>query len=122
MLRTSRTFEYEGVATDYEQPFGVSQTIPDMGMTIREILTKHATGLPLGHATREGYYDDDYEDEMPDVSQMSKIELAEYSAELNGSIADMREQLQDIEDRLSVEQQQGQPSGEGESGDSKIEA
>lgn len=51
-----------------------SMTIPDQTMSIREILTRYARGLPLGGG-QDVYYDE--EDEMPDIRTMDLTDIAD---------------------------------------------
>lgn len=71
---------------DYEVPYGESETVPDQSMSMREILSRYARGLPVSAGMREdAYYDED--SQFPDTKGMDLAELQElrmqYSEELN---------------------------------------
>lgn len=60
-----------------------SETVPDQAMSIKEIMTRYAKGLPLGGAKTPTW---DEEDDLPDLRTLDLEERAElkllYEAEL----------------------------------------
>jgi ABC-type uncharacterized transport system substrate-binding protein len=55
MFNTTWNFQRSGV--DYEMPVGVSETIPDMSYTVREIMEKFTVGL-APHVLKNGQFDE----------------------------------------------------------------
>src|SRR6187431_1217593 len=56
-----------------------SKTVPNQAMTVRELIVRFASGLPLD-AGRVPLYEGD--EEQPDIDRMDHIELHEYYKEL----------------------------------------
>lgn len=91
---------------NFEHPEGESMTIPDMSMSIQQILTRYAqTGTLLGFESE--YYDD----EFPDVAKMDLVDLQEareqVQAELdymNSLILDRQKEADAEAARLAAEQ------------------
>lgn len=67
-----------------EQPEGVSLTVPDQTMTVREILERFAKGLPIG-AGKVPLYDED--DELPDPRYLDLTERQELTEQAKQEIA-----------------------------------
>lgn len=78
-----------------EQP---SMTVPDMTMSIGEILTRFAQGRPLSFSTTMHYTGDDY---MPDVRSMDITEVEELRERTAARIEELTkqrdEQLRDLD-------------------------
>lgn len=78
----------------YEVPYGVSMTIPDQTMSINEILTRFASGLPID-GERVPIYEGE-EDDMPDLEHMDLAEREEY-------VESAKRELAEIDERLTQE-------------------
>jgi len=76
---------------DHEKEFGPSQTIPDQTMSIRELVRRYASGLPLG-GNREPIYEGEEGDGVDprrlDLAERQELEIA------------ARQELEEIEARL----------------------
>jgi len=55
-----------------EKGGGISQTVPNMALTIPQLLTRYSRGLPLGGARTPVYNDD------PSIPDFDRIELTDY--------------------------------------------
>lgn len=77
---------------DYEKPVGPSLTVPDDSMSIREIVRRFASGLPV-HGGRVGFYDEG--DPMPDISKMDLADKQEV-------IENAKSELEEINQRLTA--------------------
>lgn len=58
----------------YERNNGVSQTIPDQTMSVRELLERYARGLPISGAKQPVYHGEEY---VPDLNRMDLAEIQE---------------------------------------------
>lgn len=69
-----------------ESHFSPSQTVPDMSMSLQELLARYTRGqsIPMFQPVYQG------EDEMPDVSRMTKMEQLDYALELRQNIESYR--------------------------------
>lgn len=84
MFRYAEIVEKASPLVDAETFTQESMTIPDQSMTLREILTRHAQGLPLSDNGRVAFYD--YDD--PDLTDIdSAVELENYK---NMDLADQQ--------------------------------
>lgn len=75
----------ENAPENYEHPKGVSLTVPDMAMSIQQIMERYVTGNPIDNQ-ETAYFDD----EFPDLRMLSKTDLLE-----------MQMGIQDEMDRLT---------------------
>jgi len=66
---------------DYETFRGVSMTVPDQTLTVRQILTRFATGTIPNIEDDENYTDD-----LPDVRNYDFSDYANHSASLDSEI------------------------------------
>ena len=76
---------------DAEKDFEPSQTIPDQALTVKEILTRYASGLPLGGSNEPIYEGEDGDGIDPrrlDLAERQELEIA------------ARQELAEIEERL----------------------
>jgi hypothetical protein len=87
-----KTFmNYGQFENDHEKGFGPSQTIPDQTMSIRELVRRYASGLPLGGSKEPIYEGEDGDGIDPrrlDLAERQELEIA------------ARQELAEIEARL----------------------
>lgn len=73
-LRKFRTqFNYENHDTSGEVNTGKSMTVPDMAMSLRQLLDHHTRGMAMGHDLGEGEYFEDEVVPRPDESDLIDI-------------------------------------------------
>lgn len=84
--------------------YEVSQTIPDQGLTIKQILNRYAKGLPLGGVDpNSAIYDD--EAEGIDPRKLDLVDIQEISEETLVKIANLQKQAQEKADQtLNIDQ------------------
>lgn len=80
---------------------GISQTVPDQAMSVREILSRFAQGLPISGASVPMYDDPDGENDdaegMPDLSRMDLSEIEELKRQTQDRINLLSKKLKDEE-------------------------
>lgn len=96
VIRTWLTFQLE--TTDQETPEGESETVPDMTLTIPELLERHTRGQAIPIAGNAIYS----EDELPDLSTLDLTEIAELREDVQ---ADIQRLSQDYQRILDFEKQ-----------------
>jgi len=75
-----------------EKPTGPGMAVPDQSMTVQEILSRYARGLPLG-GQRVPLYEDDEIAGMADVSKMDLADRQEYFENANAEISRIKTQF-----------------------------
>jgi hypothetical protein len=70
-MKFKNQFNRQDFQTNYETNTGKSLTIPDQTMTIQEIMTKYAQGIPFD-ITKEGQFHG--EEFIPDIDRMDLSE------------------------------------------------
>lgn len=88
-LRTSLNFALGNGSKDVEQPYGISLTVPDMAMSLKELLEKHTIDTlpsPIGEPMFYG-------DEIPNFKAMDITERDEW-LEWN------KQRLESLEDEI----------------------
>lgn len=103
-LRNTMNYDYIQ-DSEPEHNYLPSLTVPDMTMTVSEILQKHAIGQPImGQAGEPLYYDDE---ELPDPKKMDITELHEYMEDNKRIIAQAEEEnrrMQEEQKRRNIEE------------------
>jgi hypothetical protein len=90
-MKVKNLLNYQQFEKNYEKNFPPSQTVPDQTMSIRELLKRYASGLPLG-----GGREPIYEGEEGDGIDPRRLDLAErQELEIKA-----RQELAEIEERL----------------------
>lgn len=84
---TSANFSQD-VATNFEHPFGSSETVPGMTIDLRLMLQRQAAGVPI--PTHHGVYSDN---DYPDFWKMDEFELSQYRLELAENMKRMSDEL-----------------------------
>lgn len=72
----------------YEKGGGISMTVPDQSMSLKEILDRFARGLPVTGA-RVPMYDE--EDDMPDIRTLDLAERQEYAEHFKRELTDIHQ-------------------------------
>lgn len=62
-----------------EHPKGVSMTVPDESLTIKEILERFRRGQPLSIHTRETLYDPDATFDSQDLEEVGRMDITDRS-------------------------------------------
>lgn len=69
-----------------------SLTVPDQSMTLTEIVTRYAKGLPFDNE-RTGIYDEDENDILPDFRTMDIVDQQDYLEKRFGDLKDRVDNL-----------------------------
>lgn len=90
---------------------GVSLTIPNQSMTVKEIYNRYVVGAPLPSMSQRNLTSDPEElwDVVPDFDKMDLADIAEYSRNLAGKSAYLRKKL---EERHKQENQRAEKKDE----------
>lgn len=84
--------------TQPEKNSGKSMTVPNQGMTVRELMIRFASGLPVNGGRVSPYKADDG---LPDLDKMDQIEIEEYYREL-------RSRRDEVVDRIKKRKQKAE--------------
>jgi hypothetical protein len=90
-MKIKNFLNYGQFQKDHEKDFGPSQTVPDQTMSIRELVRRYASGLPLGGSKEPIYEGEDGDGIDPrrlDLAERQELEIA------------ARQELAEIETRL----------------------
>lgn len=92
---------------------GVSQTVPDQALSVRQILERYARGLPLG-GQRVPTFDED--DDLPDFRTLDLSEREEYKARYGEELEQLKNKFKSY-GKKSMEgiSEKARPSLEGNS-------
>lgn len=76
---------------------GVSVTIPNQSMTVKEIYNRYVVGAPLPNMSQREFTSDpeDLWDVVPDFDKMDLADIAEYSRNLAGKSAYLRKKMEE---------------------------
>lgn len=98
MMTFKKQADYDAAsAENFEHPVGVSMTVPDMTLSIRELIEKHTVQNLVGVSIREPVYNG--EDFIPDPLRMDLSEKEAFAEHM----AQSREELQ-----VELEKQQNE--------------
>lgn len=76
---------------DYESPVGISLTVPNEALSIREILSRFSRGLPLGGSALY-YYDEEEGDEyIPNPRHLDLADRQEFKERFEAEIEAVNE-------------------------------
>lgn len=103
MKRVKNTLNATEFAKDYEKTFGVSKTVPDQTMTMRQLLDRYARGLPLAGAKEPVYYGEE------DLPELHRLDLAEIQELRESNKQRIHEQQQDLQRQQREEQAKKYP-------------
>lgn len=78
-----------------------SKTVPDQTLTMQEILTRYARGLPISNGKQPIYHG---EEEMPDFRTMDLVEIQEYKEEVQARIQEYKNDLENKTKKLANDQ------------------
>lgn len=81
-----------------------SMTVPDMVLSLQELISKHTQGVPV--PTFQGYYENDQEsdddfDVMPDLNRMDMTEIEEMRDLVNANVDALKADVEDYKRRLA---------------------
>lgn len=79
-IRSTSTYDYLHVTSPEKSHLKPSKTVPDLNMSIPEIIRRFASGLPLPKNDLVEIYDE--EDEYPDFKAMDLSEQHDYAEDL----------------------------------------
>lgn len=88
-MRIYTWLDYQNRPENYEVNAGLmpSKTVPDQSMSIRKIMDRYASGLPVKARTRVPIY----KGEADDLPDLDKMDLAERQAALERAAAELEE-------------------------------
>lgn len=81
---------------------GTSRTIPDQTMSIRELYSRYAKGLPLEARIKQPLY---YEGEFPDLDKLDLSEIHQLKKQVAMDVEQMQKQLQETEQMQKIKEQ-----------------
>lgn len=81
-----------------------SLTVPDQSMTITEIVTRYAKGLPFNNE-RTGIYDEDENDVLPDFRRMDLVDQQEYLEKRFGDLKDRVDNLKAAKQKSAMDRE-----------------
>lgn len=79
---------------------GVSKTVPDQSLSLREIMIRFASGLPLG-GIRQPEWHGEY-DEMPDVEHMDYAEREAYFNNMKQEMDELSDKIQFVKQKQVI--------------------
>lgn len=95
-FRSSSTFELGQLVNDYEQAVGISATVPDQTISLRELISNHTRGLPIPEFLP--LFSDE---EIPDINKMDLTEIDELRRSLRSEIDWLQEgQYENFEEQI----------------------
>lgn len=90
-IRTNLNVTWIESPTRFEvREFGESQTVPDMSMSVQEIMIRFASGRPLSFSRNLVYTGDDY---TPDLRSMDLSEIQELQEENSAHIRRLTDEI-----------------------------
>lgn len=88
-----------------EKNVGISMTVPDESMTIREIMKKHVSGMRIADSLqRQGYYEEDVDHDSPDMEKVKNQDIFDRVERLNFE----KSKQQSIQNQIQKNQQNQQ--------------
>ena len=89
----------ENAPENYEHPTGASLTVPDMAMSLQNILDKYVQGNPIDD--QETVY---FDQEFPDIRMMSKTDLLEASEQVKSELETIQSRINEMEQEEAEKQ------------------
>lgn len=86
---------------DYETPKGESMTVPDQTMSMREIISRYARGLPINASMRQDAYYDEF-GEFPDTSNMDLAEVQALRLEYENELRDVNKRIREEKEKKAA--------------------
>lgn len=99
-MKVKNMFSADLFEKNYETNDEPSLTVPDQTMSIKEILTRFASGLPIGGQKEPLYDESESEEYLPDPRYMDLADRQEY-AEM------YKQEFQEIKARAQTNQVEG---------------
>lgn len=75
VVRIRSTLDFQLRPSDKEVGGGVSMTVPDESLSVRNIIDRFTRGQGSGVAVREGYYDPSPDLDSPDIDKLDHMDL-----------------------------------------------
>ncbi|QCS37352.1 hypothetical protein [Tortoise microvirus 90] len=88
----STTFALGEQSTDLEKSGGISQTVPDQSLSLRELVTRQSQGLPI--PMKHPIFSDQ---EIPDLKKLDLAEIQELKEVAASQVNSLRQKLQQAE-------------------------
>ena len=85
-------FDYDYTQQIYEQNEGISQTIPDQTMSIREIIDRYANGGIIERFTPTYGEEEDFTEMLPDLYKMDLADRQAYAEQFKEEMNFMKSQ------------------------------
>lgn len=86
---------------DYETPEGESMTVPDQTMSMREIISRYARGLPINASMRQDAYYDEF-GEFPDTSNMDLAEVQALRLQYENELRDVNKRIREEKEKKAA--------------------
>lgn len=88
-MRNYRNAAFSGNSTDTERNYGISQTVPDQTLSVREIIDRYASGTLPDVMKGEEFYSED----LPDLRHLDMSELHELRQQARKDVKDLNEEI-----------------------------
>jgi hypothetical protein len=85
-------FDYDYTQQTYEQNEGISQTIPDQTMSIREIIDRYANGGIIERFTPTYGEEEDFTEMLPELYKMDLADRQSYAEQFKEEMEFMKSQ------------------------------
>lgn len=87
---------------DVEHPSGESMTVPDQSMSMREILSRFARGLPINAGLRTNAHYDEFA-EFPDTSNMDLADVQALRYQYEQELHEVNKRIREKKEKESAE-------------------
>lgn len=94
MVKKNTPYNYRG--PQMEKNSGVSRTVPDLTLSMRQILERHGAGLPINPPRELVYDDEDDPTYYPDPRTLDLAEIQQMQADAENEIAAVKQKLNDL--------------------------
>lgn len=96
-VKIRSAYDYDFSTIKVLESGGLSETVPDQALTVREIMERFASGLDASHVNVSVWNGED--NDLPDFSMMSTMDRAEY-------LHDNAQRIRELQQKASFEESQ----------------
>jgi len=101
-MKVKNMFSADLFEKNYEENDEPSLTVPDQTMSIKEILNRFASGLPVGGHKEALYDESESEEYFPDPRYMDLADRQELAEKYNQEFQEIKERTQTHETESSI--------------------
>jgi len=99
-MKIKTRYNSEEFPKNYERNTQPSKTIPDQSMSVKEIMERHARGLPTAGERVPVYFGED--EDMPDLKKMDLAEIQELKENAALQVTQLQDKLQEQKTKSSA--------------------